>query len=68
MSDKSEKALKVSAALDSMAVGHCGVKWGIVVWRAGENAYIVGENGVRADGYRHTKASATEQIVWMLSR
>ena len=61
------KKSRVEAALKSMAVGACGVKWDVVVWRIAENGWIVGTEGVRKDGFVHDLASVMDWFDWKLT-
>lgn len=56
---------RIKSALESMAVGACGVKWDMVVWRVA-GGWIVGENGVRIDGFVHDIDSAVEWFAWKI--
>lgn len=49
--------------LEKMPVGNCGVRWDVVVWRVA-SGYIVGDSGVRVDGYVHSLESAVDHILW----
>lgn len=59
-----QKIEKIREAMLAMPVGHCGVKWDKVVWRITENGWIVGDVGVRRDGFAHSLESVVEWFSW----
>lgn len=54
-------------ALESMPVGHCGIKFDVVVWRLAAG-FIVGEVAVRRDGFIHSLDGCADWMIWHLGK